>query len=195
MRASAPLASAPKRKAERSRSEALSPTDDQQHEHAEQQQRAQREGIVAVGARRGTADAQLLQQGGEALAVHAPQGGGAGVVGAQRQRVLIGGRGAMLDAGHRLDAADGLLARRPAHPRQGQQGDGKRQPEQGENDLVRQLGQPRPQPGQRRADEQAGQPEHQPGARPQLLEQQRPFAQAHLALEDPLDGRCRRPRA
>ena len=127
---------------------------DQQHEHAEQQQRAQRERIVAVGARRGMADAQLLQQGGKALAVHAPQGRGAGVAGAQRQRVLIGGCGAMLDAGHRLDAADGLLARRPAHPHQRQQGDRERQREQAENDLVRQLGQPGPQPGQRGADEQ-----------------------------------------
>ena len=56
----------------------------QQHEHAEQQQRAQREGIVAVGPRRGTADAQLRQQGGKALAVHAPQRCGAGVAGTQR---------------------------------------------------------------------------------------------------------------
>jgi hypothetical protein len=55
--------------------------DDQQHEHAQQQQCAQREGIVAVGARRGVADAQLLQQCGEPLAVHAPHGLGAGVAG------------------------------------------------------------------------------------------------------------------
>ena len=101
----------------------------------------------------------------------------------------------MLDAGHRLDAADGLLARRPAHAHQGQQSDSKRQREQGENDLVRQLGQPGPQSGQGSADEQASQPENQPRARPKLLEQQRPFAQAHFALEDPLDGRGRRLRA
>ena len=101
----------------------------------------------------------------------------------------------MLDAGHGLDAADSLLARRPAHPRQGHQGRHQRQCEQGENDLVRQLGQPGPQSRQRCADEQAGQSEHQPRARPKLLEQQRPFAQAHLALEDPLDSRRRRPRA
>ncbi len=35
--------------------------------------------------------------------------------------------------------------------------------------------------------------EDDPGARPELLEQQRPLAQAHLALEDPLDGGCRYP--
>ena len=45
---------------------------DEQHEDAEQQQRAQGERVVAVGARRGVADAQLRQQRGEPLAVHAP---------------------------------------------------------------------------------------------------------------------------
>ena len=115
---------------------------DQQHEHAEQQQGAQREGVVAVGAGRGMADAQLLQQRGEALAVHAPQRLGAGIAGTQRQRILVGGGRPVLDAGHRLDAADGLVARGPAHPRQRHQGGGERQPEQAENDLVRQLRQP-----------------------------------------------------
>ena len=168
---------------------------DQQREDAEQQQRAQREGVVAVGARRGMADPQFLQQCGEPLAVHAPQGFGAGIAGAERQRVLVGGGGPVLDAGNRLDAADGCIARRPAHARQCHQGGGEGQGEQAEHDLVRQLGQLRPQSRERDGDEQARQPQQQPGPRPQLLEQQRPLAQAHLALEGALDRKSRDPLA
>ena len=142
---------------------------DQQREDAQQQQRPQRKRVVPVCPRRGMADTQLLQEGGKARAMNPPQRGGASVTRAQCQRVLVGGGGTMLDAGYRLDAADGLLPRGPTHPHEGQQGDGKCQSEQGENDLVRQLWQPWPQSGQRDADEQASQPEHQPGARPKLL--------------------------
>ncbi len=82
--------------------------DDGEHEDAEQEQGAQGERIVAVGARRRHADPQAPQHLGKALAMHAPQGGRAGVRGAERQGVLIGGSRAVADAGDAFNPADRL---------------------------------------------------------------------------------------
>ena len=94
--------------------------DDGEHEHAEQQQGAQRIGVQTIGARLRAADAQLLQHLGETRAVHPPQRRRARILGAQRQRILVGGGRTMLDAGHALDAADRLLARGRPHANQRQ---------------------------------------------------------------------------
>ena len=114
-RASAPLASGPKRKADAKPVRGAVADDDHQRENAEQQQCAQGEGIVAVGAGRRPAHAQLCEQRGQALTVRAPQRGCAGIFRAQSQRVLIGRRRAVPDAGNALDAADGLFPGGPAH--------------------------------------------------------------------------------
>src|SRR5262249_61361530 len=115
------------------------------------------EGVVAVRARRGMSHAQLLQQGGEALTMHAPQSRRAGIASAQGEGVLIRRGWAMLDARYRLDTPDCLVARGPAHAHQREQGDGKGEREKRKHDLVWQLWQPPPQPRQRYANEEARQ--------------------------------------
>ena len=117
---------------------------DGQHEHAEQKQRPQREGIVAVGARRRSADPQAAEHLGETLAMHPPQRGGAGIGGAEGEGVLVGGGRAVAHAGDALHPPDGLLAAGPAHHEEGDHRSGEGEAEKPQDDLVRQFRQPRP---------------------------------------------------
>ena len=161
--------------------------DDGQDEHAEQQQRTQGERIEAVGARRGPADPQLPSSAARRARCTRHRAAVRASLGTERQRILVGGGRAMPDARNALDAADGLLAGRPAHLRQPTRATRKAKPNRARTILCGNSGSAatgRPA----RADEQSGQTQHQPDARPKLLELQGPGAQPHLALKGPLDG-------
>jgi hypothetical protein len=82
-----------------------------------------------------------------------------------------------------LDAADRFLVAGEVGAHGMQQRRQAADREQGEHDVVGEVGQHRPKAGQRHQKEEADEAQDYPDARPQALEKQRPTTRAHLARE------------